>query len=45
MRKFELCFLYHDDPADHRYLVPELLGKEELAFKEPFPPGECLKFR
>ncbi len=45
MRKFELCFPFHDDPAEHRYLVPELLGKEEPALKEPFPPGECLNFR
>jgi len=45
MRKFELCFPFHDDPAEHRYLVPELLGKEEPALKEPFPPSECLNFR
>jgi len=45
MRKFELCFPFHDDPAEHRYLVPELLGKEEPAIKDPFPPGECLNFR
>ncbi len=45
MRKFELCFPYHDDVAEHRYLVPELLGKEQPALKEPFPPGECLHFR
>ena len=45
MRKFELCFPFHDDPAEHRYLVPELLGKEEPELKEPFPQGECLNFR
>ncbi|MBE0540888.1 MAG: TIR domain-containing protein [Verrucomicrobia bacterium] len=45
MRKFELCFPYHEDQAEHRYLVPELLGKEEPALKEQFPPGECLNFR
>jgi internalin A len=45
MRKFELCFPYHDDVAGHRYLVPELLGKEQPALKESFPPGECLNFR
>jgi internalin A len=45
MRKFELCFSYHDDPAEHRYLVPELLGKEKPALKEPFPPEQCLNFR
>jgi internalin A len=45
MRKFELCFPYHDDPSERRYLVPELLGKEEPELKEPFPAGECLNFR
>ncbi|MBI4662224.1 MAG: TIR domain-containing protein [Verrucomicrobia bacterium] len=45
MRKFELCFPFHDDPAEHRYLVPELLGKEQPALKDPFPPSECLNFR
>jgi internalin A len=45
MRKFELCFSYHDDPAEHRYLVPELLGKEKPALKEPFLPEQCLNFR
>jgi len=45
MRKFELCFLYHDDPAEQRYLVPELLGKEQPELKDQFPPTECLNFR
>jgi internalin A len=45
MRKFELCFPYQDDPKKRRYLVPELLGKEKPALKEPFVPGECLNFR
>lgn len=45
MRKFELCFPYHDDPKEHRYLVPELLGKEQPALKDGFAPGECLNFR
>jgi internalin A len=45
MRKFELCFPYHDDPTEHRYLVPELLGKEEPELKDAFTPSECLNFR
>jgi internalin A len=45
MRKFELCFPYHEDPQKHRYLVPELLGKEEPTIKEPFRPAKCLNFR
>jgi internalin A len=45
MRKFELCFPYQDDPAEHRYLVPELLGKEQPELKDSFPPHECLNFR
>jgi internalin A len=45
MRKFELCFPYHDDPKEHRYLVPELLGKEQPALKDAFAPDECLNFR
>ena len=42
MRKFSLCFPFPDD-AD-RYLVPELLGKEEPEEASQFPPGECLNF-
>lgn len=45
MQKFELCFPYQYDPTEHRYLVPELLGKEEPEMKEPFRPTECLNFR
>lgn len=45
MRKFELCFPYQDDGAERRYLVPELLGKEQPEFKEPFMAAECLNFR
>jgi internalin A len=45
MRKFELCFPYHDDPQERRYLVPELLGKEEPELKEAFVPEQCLNFR
>jgi internalin A len=45
MRKFELCFPYQDDPSEHRYLVPELLGKEEPALGASFLPVKCLNFR
>jgi internalin A len=42
MRKFSLCFPFQDD-AD-RYLVPELLGKEEPEEISTFPPADCLNF-
>jgi internalin A len=45
MRKFELCFPYQDDPKEHRYLVPELLGKEEPELGKQFKPSKCLNFR
>jgi len=45
MRKFELCFPYQDDPKEHRYLVPELLGKEEPSVAGSFSPVKCLNFR
>jgi len=42
MRKFSLCFPFRDD-AD-RFLVPDLLGKEEPLEVATFSPGECLNF-
>jgi internalin A len=42
MRKFSLCFPFSD--ATDRYLVPELLGKEEPKEAGDFPPGDCLNF-
>jgi internalin A len=45
MRKFELCFPYHDDKLSHRYLIPELLGKKQPFFKEAFSPEACFNFR
>ncbi len=42
MRKFSLCFPFQDD-AD-RYLVPELLGKEEPEEVATFQPEHCLNF-
>lgn len=42
MRKFSLCFAFPDRPD--RYLVPELLGKEEPEETVEFPPKDCLNF-
>jgi internalin A len=40
MRKFELCFPLDD--SGKRFLVPELLTKEEPQLGEAFRPSECL---
>jgi internalin A len=42
MRKFSLCFPFSAE-AD-RYLVPDLLGKEEPQETATFPAAECLNF-
>ena len=42
MRKFSLCFAFPDEPD--RYLIPELLGKEEPTDVSEFGPGDCLNF-
>ncbi|MET0650724.1 MAG: COR domain-containing protein [Pyrinomonadaceae bacterium] len=42
MRKFSLCFAFPDE--EQRYLIPELLGKEEPEEAAAFPPGDCLNF-
>jgi len=42
MRKFRLCFAFPE--GQHRYLVPELLGKEEPDLKGEFNPKHCLNF-
>ncbi len=42
MRKFSLCFPFPEEPD--RYLVPELLGKEEPEETREFPPRDCLNF-
>ena len=42
MRKFSLCFAFPDDPQ--RYLLPELLGKEEPDTITKFDPKNCLNF-
>jgi internalin A len=42
MRKFNLCFAFSD--ARDRYLIPELLGKEEPKEAAEFAPAVCLNF-
>jgi internalin A len=42
MRKFSLCFPFPDETD--RYLVPELLGKEEPEEVASFSPERCLNF-
>ncbi len=43
MRKFELCFPFTG--SDTKFLVPELLGKEEPPEVQEFVAEECLNFR
>jgi internalin A len=43
MKKFEICFSFPDD--DTRYLIPELLDKQEPAETEEFDPEKCLNFQ
>jgi internalin A len=43
MRKFELCFTFPDDQG--RYLIPELLDKQQPQEAEQFGSGECLNFQ
>jgi internalin A len=42
MRKFSLCFAFPD--SQDRYLVPDLLGKEEPEEAAEFAPAACLNF-
>jgi internalin A len=42
MRKFSLCFPFPDETD--RYLIPELLGKEESPEVAKFVPNDCLNF-
>ena len=44
MKKFEICFEFPDDPQ-RRYLVPELLDKQEPAVTTEFTPAQCLNFQ
>ncbi len=43
MKKFDLCFSFPDD--DSRYLIPELLDKQQPEEAEKFRPAECLNFQ
>ncbi|WP_397193101.1 COR domain-containing protein [Nodosilinea sp. FACHB-141] len=43
MRKFELCFRFQDD--EHRYLIPDLLDKQQPPAAAEFDPADCLNFR
>jgi internalin A len=43
MRKFELCFRFEED--EHRYLIPDLLNKQQPPEATAFNPVECLNFR
>ena len=43
MRRFRLCFAFADD-GQNRYLVPELLDKQEPDLQGEFSPKECLNF-
>jgi internalin A len=43
MKKFELCFEFPDD-VEHRYLVPELLDKQEPDLRGDFEAQQCLNF-
>ena len=43
MRKFDLCFIFHDD--DTHYLIPELLDKQESEETDEFEPEQCLNFQ
>ncbi|MGB8510176.1 MAG: COR domain-containing protein [Pyrinomonadaceae bacterium] len=43
MKKFELCFSPPDEET--RYLVPELLDKQEPTLAQEFDAAECLNFQ
>jgi internalin A len=43
MRKFELCFRF-PEARDDRYLIPDLLDKEQPEEAEDFRPEDCLNF-
>jgi internalin A len=43
MKKFELCFSFHTEEG--RYLIPELLDKQEPDAAREFRPEECLNFQ
>ncbi|MDV3347677.1 COR domain-containing protein [Leptothoe sp. LEGE 181152] len=43
MRKFELCFPFQED--DKRYLIPDLLDKQQPEAASEFELPDCLNFR
>jgi internalin A len=43
MRKFELCFRFPEDEG--RYLIPQLLDKQQPPEADDFEPAECLNFQ
>ncbi|MBE9160543.1 leucine-rich repeat domain-containing protein [Nodosilinea sp. LEGE 06152] len=43
MRKFELCFRFEED--ENRYLIPDLLDKQQPTEAAEFEPAQCLNFR
>jgi internalin A len=43
MRKFELCFRFEED--DSRFLIPDLLDKQQPEAATSFDPHQCLNFR
>jgi internalin A len=43
MKRFELCFTFPE--SDGRYLIPELLDKQEPKASREFNPTECLNFQ
>lgn len=43
MRKFELCFRFQED--ENRYLIPDLLDKQQPAEADNFELEACLNFR
>ena len=43
MRKFELCFRFADD--DNRFLIPDLLDKQQPPEAAEFDLADCLNFR
>jgi internalin A len=43
MRKFELCFRFEED--DGRFLIPDLLDKQQPEAATSFDPHQCLNFR
>lgn len=44
MRRFQLCFAYPDEAGPPRYLIPELLSKEEPDLGDEFSARGCLNF-